>query len=95
MPCPAVSIYESFAHPTSMFLRNLAAMDTEETAWPPASATRRPMSLPAAVLVLRRAEACSRHAGSRLSADPQETGSRRSKGRGADFQREDERYRLR
>ena len=30
MPFPTVSIHESFAHPTSMFLRNLAAMDTEE-----------------------------------------------------------------
>ncbi len=27
---PTVSIHESFAHPTSMFLRNLMAMDTEE-----------------------------------------------------------------
>ena len=30
MAFPTVSIHESFAHPTSMFLRNLAAMDTEE-----------------------------------------------------------------
>ena len=30
MTFPTVSIHESFAHPTSMFLRNLAAMDTEE-----------------------------------------------------------------
>ena len=30
MPFPTVSIHESFAHPTSMFLRNLQAMDTEE-----------------------------------------------------------------
>jgi dihydroxy-acid dehydratase len=30
MPFPTVSIHESFAHPTSMFLRNLAAIDTEE-----------------------------------------------------------------
>ena len=27
---PTISIHESFAHPTSMFLRNLMAMDTEE-----------------------------------------------------------------
>ncbi|WP_204325072.1 dihydroxy-acid dehydratase domain-containing protein, partial [Stenotrophomonas maltophilia] len=27
---PTISIAESFAHPTSMFLRNLMAMDTEE-----------------------------------------------------------------
>lgn len=27
---PVISIHESFAHPTSMFLRNLMAMDTEE-----------------------------------------------------------------
>src|SRR5947199_9173479 len=27
---PTISIGESFAHPTSMFLRNLMAMDTEE-----------------------------------------------------------------
>ena len=27
---PAVSLHESFAYPTSMFLRNLMAMDTEE-----------------------------------------------------------------
>ncbi len=30
MPFPTISIHESFAHPTSMFLRNLQAMDTEE-----------------------------------------------------------------
>ena len=30
MPFPTVSIHESFSHPTSMFLRNLAAIDTEE-----------------------------------------------------------------
>ena len=30
MPFPTVSVHESFAHPTSMFLRNLAAIDTEE-----------------------------------------------------------------
>ncbi len=30
MPFPTISIHESFAHPTSMFLRNLAAIDTEE-----------------------------------------------------------------
>ena len=30
MVFPTVSIAESFAHPTSMFLRNLMAMDTEE-----------------------------------------------------------------
>ena len=30
MAFPTVSIHESFAHPTSMFLRNLAAIDTEE-----------------------------------------------------------------
>src|SRR5438067_6393905 len=27
---PTISIHESFAYPTSMFLRNLMAMDTEE-----------------------------------------------------------------
>src|SRR5256885_16937069 len=27
---PTISIHESFAHPTSMYLRNLMAMDTEE-----------------------------------------------------------------
>src|SRR5438477_7185157 len=27
---PTISIHESFAHPSSMFLRNLMAMDTEE-----------------------------------------------------------------
>ncbi len=30
VPFPTVSIHESFAHPTSMFLRNLMAIDTEE-----------------------------------------------------------------
>jgi dihydroxy-acid dehydratase len=30
MVFPTVSIHESFSHPTSMFLRNLMAMDTEE-----------------------------------------------------------------
>lgn len=30
MPFPTVSLHESFAYPTSMFLRNLMAMDTEE-----------------------------------------------------------------
>ncbi len=30
VPFPTVSIHESFAHPTSMYLRNLMAMDTEE-----------------------------------------------------------------
>ncbi len=30
MTFPTVSIHESFAHPTSMFLRNLQSMDTEE-----------------------------------------------------------------
>ena len=30
MNFPTVSIHESFSHPTSMFLRNLMAMDTEE-----------------------------------------------------------------
>jgi len=30
MTFPTISIHESFAHPTSMFLRNLMAMDTEE-----------------------------------------------------------------
>src|SRR6201981_323917 len=30
MVFPTISIGESFAHPTSMFLRNLMAMDTEE-----------------------------------------------------------------
>ena len=30
VPFPTISIHESFAHPTSMFLRNLMAMDTEE-----------------------------------------------------------------
>ena len=32
MAFPTISIHESFAHPTSMFLRNLMAMDTEELA---------------------------------------------------------------
>lgn len=27
---PTISVHESFAHPTSMFLRNLMSMDTEE-----------------------------------------------------------------
>src|SRR3954463_7774574 len=27
---PTISIHESFAHPTSMYLRNLLSMDTEE-----------------------------------------------------------------
>jgi dihydroxy-acid dehydratase len=30
MVFPTISVHESFAHPTSMFLRNLMAMDTEE-----------------------------------------------------------------
>ena len=30
MDFPTISVHESFAHPTSMFLRNLMAMDTEE-----------------------------------------------------------------
>src|SRR3954451_22111442 len=30
MAFPTISIHESFSHPTSMFLRNLMAMDTEE-----------------------------------------------------------------
>jgi dihydroxy-acid dehydratase len=30
VPFPTISIHESFAHPTSMFLRNLMAMDSEE-----------------------------------------------------------------
>lgn len=30
VPFPTISIHEAFAHPTSMFLRNLMAMDTEE-----------------------------------------------------------------
>jgi dihydroxy-acid dehydratase len=30
MAFPTISVHESFAHPTSMFLRNLMAMDTEE-----------------------------------------------------------------
>ena len=32
MAFPTISIHESFAHPTSMFLRNLMSMDTEEMA---------------------------------------------------------------
>jgi dihydroxy-acid dehydratase len=27
---PTISLHESFAHPTSMYLRNLMAIDTEE-----------------------------------------------------------------
>ena len=30
MEFPTISIHESFAHPTSMFLRNLMAIETEE-----------------------------------------------------------------
>ena len=30
VPFPVISIHESFAHPTSMYLRNLMSMDTEE-----------------------------------------------------------------
>jgi dihydroxy-acid dehydratase len=30
MPFPTISIHESFAHPTSMYLRNLMSIDTEE-----------------------------------------------------------------
>ena len=30
MPFPIISVHESFTHPTSMFLRNLMAMDAEE-----------------------------------------------------------------
>lgn len=30
VPFPTISLHESFAHPTSMFLRNLMSMDTEE-----------------------------------------------------------------
>ena len=30
IPFPTISIHESFAHPTSMFLRNLMSMETEE-----------------------------------------------------------------
>lgn len=30
VPFPTISVHESFAHPTSMYLRNLMAMDTEE-----------------------------------------------------------------
>src|SRR5213595_1230936 len=30
MAFPTISIHESFAHPTSMYLRNLMSMDTEE-----------------------------------------------------------------
>ena len=28
--CPTISLHEGFSHPTSMFLRNLMSMDTEE-----------------------------------------------------------------
>lgn len=30
VPFPTISVHESFAHPTSMYLRNLMSMDTEE-----------------------------------------------------------------
>ena len=30
IPFPTISLHESFAHPTSMFLRNLMSIDTEE-----------------------------------------------------------------
>ena len=30
VPFPTISLHESFAHPTSMYLRNLMAIDTEE-----------------------------------------------------------------
>src|SRR5699024_4484993 len=30
LPFPTISIHESFSHPTSMYLRKLMAMDTEE-----------------------------------------------------------------
>ena len=30
MELPIISLHESFPHPTSMFLRNLMSMDTEE-----------------------------------------------------------------
>ena len=30
IPFPTISLHESFAHPTSMYLRNLLSMDTEE-----------------------------------------------------------------
>ena len=30
IPFPTISLHESFAHPTSMFLRNLMSMDAEE-----------------------------------------------------------------
>jgi len=30
VPFPTISIHEAFAHPTSMFLRNLMSMDAEE-----------------------------------------------------------------
>ena len=30
IPFPTISLHESFAYPTSMFLRNLMSMDTEE-----------------------------------------------------------------
>ena len=30
VPFPTISLHESFAHPTSMYLRNLMSIDTEE-----------------------------------------------------------------
>jgi dihydroxy-acid dehydratase len=30
MEFPTISIHESFSHPTSMYLRNLMSIDTEE-----------------------------------------------------------------
>src|SRR3954469_1768957 len=44
MVFPTISIHESFAHPTSMYLRNVMAMDTEEMirAQPPADGRRHP-----------------------------------------------------
>ncbi|MEM7424197.1 MAG: dihydroxy-acid dehydratase, partial [Pseudomonadota bacterium] len=30
VPFPTISVHESFSHPTSMYLRNLMSMDTEE-----------------------------------------------------------------
>lgn len=30
VPFPTISLHESFAHPTSMYLRNLMSVDTEE-----------------------------------------------------------------
>ncbi len=30
IPFPTISLHESFAHPTSMYLRNLMSIDTEE-----------------------------------------------------------------